>query len=431
MILTAHEIDTKPLSEICTTLAILIQKNKYGIDGSLLARLAKRLITAEVQPGGPYRNERGEVELETNLAIGYLFLCLKKPLPAVTRFIESTSETDKRSVALYEHYHALQEQSATPSPEAELIYEKAKITLGKLETPVQDLAIKFLNRVKSADKHHEIALLSSRFHQSLQKPRHPQYLQTLGEANVYCWIAYTIYDHLIDGETTTEFLPVANIAMRLSIERYTSIFPADHRFVKIIQKTFTAMDNANAWELAHCRFKATDSHLSVGALPIYGRRFILARRSFGHALGPFALASLSGATLSQLTNIEKGLSHYLITRQLNDDMHDWRKDLRDGHISPVVALLLRQANISPGTYSFETLTKLLTPLFWEKTIDTMNMTIHSHALTSIKHFHQSQLLQKNADFLTLITRLDDMAHNAPKAHEQYQSLLANIKHMLK
>ena len=190
------------------------------------------------------------------------------------------------------------------------------------------------------------------------------------------------------------------------------------------------MDNANAWELAHCRFAGDESHLSIGKLPVYGQHLVLARRSFGHALGPFALASLSGGTSSQLKDIDKGLSHYLIIRQLNDDMHDWHKDMQDGHISPVVALLIRQADLTPGAYSFEMLTKTLTPIFWSKTVGAMNKVIHEHAEAGKRHLQQSQLLKDNANFFELITRLDTMALSAPKAHEQYQSFLSNVKNIL-
>lgn len=430
MTLTAHQIDNESLYDICTTLATLVLTDKYKIDGSLLALLIKRLIAAEVQPGGPYRNKAGKVDVATNLAIGYLFLCLKKPLPAVIKFINETPEADKQSLPLYKQYLAIQANRTAPSHEAEGIYTTAETTLGKLALPVRESALTFLARVKRADKHYEIALLASRFYQSLQKPLHAQYNATLGEANIYCWIAYTIYDHLIDDEAVTKYLPVANIAMRLSIERYASIFPPNHPFVKTIQKTFTEMDNANAWELAHCRFTASESHLLIGKIPAYRQYLILARRSFGHALGPFALASLSGGRPSQLKDVQKGLSHYLILRQLNDDMHDWRKDMRNGHISPVVALLIRQASLEPGAYSLEMLAETLTPLFWDKTVNTMNKIIHKHTEMARQHLEQSRLLKDKADFFHFITRLDSVATSAPIAHEQYQSLLTNVKHII-
>lgn len=431
MTLTTHRVDTDPLYDVCLSLAALVQKNKYAIDGSLLAHLAKRLIIAEVRPGGPYRNEAGEVDAATNLAVGYLFLCIRKPLPAVVQFIEKLPEADKLSVPLYKKYLTLLASYVTPPlPKAEQIYTRIEASLAKLDAPVRDSAISFLARVKSADKHYEITLLADRFHQSLLTPKHSHYTTTLGEANVYCWIAYTIYDHLIDGEKVINYLPVANIATRLSIERYSSIFPVNHPFLKTIQRVFTAMDSANAWELTYCRLKATPTHLSIDRLPLYRQRHILARRSFGHTLGPLALASLAGGTAAQLADIRRGLSHYLITRQLNDDMHDWRQDLREGHVSPVIALLLRQAGITQGTYAIETLSEMLTPLFWSKTVTAMNKTIHDHAEAAKRHLRRSRLLKDDTVFYELITRLDQMALSAPQAHAQYQGFLTTVKHIL-
>ena len=435
MTLSAHNIDTKPLYDICTTLAILAAKDRYAIDGTLLAHLIKRLIAAEVQPGGPYRNEAGEIDFATNLAVGYLFLCLKKPLPVVHTFVKNAlkkSELSPEVSALYKQYTALYRQlgTAPTTKEAAAMYARAEITLRQLDPSVRSLALKFLARIKQADKHREISLLSSRFHGSLQNPVHSRYIAPLGEANILCWIAYTIYDHFIDGELVTPYLPVANITMRLSIQRYESLFALNHPFREIVQKTFTAMDSANAWELEHCRFKITESHLTVGQIPNYGRHHMLARRSFGHALGPLALVSLGSTTPQQLDTIEKSLRHYLIARQLNDDMHDWREDLQKGHISPVVALLLRQADIQPGVYPLPSLVENLTPIFWSDTVETMNKVIHTNVQSSKRYLRQSQLLKKDADFFNLIIRLDDMALSAAKAHQQYQSFLSSIATVL-
>ncbi|HXH27207.1 MAG TPA: hypothetical protein VNG90_04890, partial [Candidatus Acidoferrum sp.] len=228
------------------------------------------------------------------------------------------------------------------------------------DEPLRSIALAFLDQVCIADKNFEVTLLPQLFAQALdpQQPLTAAQSTMLGLAGLCGWMAYTIYDDFLDAEGDPAKLPVACVAMRTSIECFREALPNNSSFQEYVAKTFAAMDEANAWEVAYCRFSLADEQLYIGKLPDYGNADVLAKRSFPHVLGPMAVLAIRSqkSTLSQAHAVESAFRHYLIARQLNDDLQDWPDDIQAGQASFVATAILRDLGGTPGTYY---LTKLL------------------------------------------------------------------------
>ena len=427
--LTPALIDQAPLDKVCLMVADHYAHDKNSVDGSTLAQLAKRLIRAETTPGGPYKNAQGEIDLSTNLAIGYLFALLGKPLPAVTAFITAArAHLPTNLQKLYDRYQMLGAVTPQTSPPlSNPMYIQARAHLSQLASPLKEQALGFLTRVEQADKTREISHLATLFHNSLLTPPNPAPLLLLGQANIYCWIAYMIYDHILDGEPAAGQLPVANVAMRLALSHYQSLFAPTHRFQQKITTFFTTMDHANAWELAHCRFAIKDQTIRITELPRYGQRSFLARRSCAHALGPLALMQRQPYRAEQIRCVEKGFHHYLIARQLNDDLHDWQADIRAGHSSAVVTHLLRQAQITAGRHTIDALVQVMQTHFWQGSLEAVNALIHRHVTLSVQFFLKSGVIQQDSELLHLVAKQGIIATDSSRKHQHYQAFAATYR----
>ncbi len=244
----------------------------------------------------------------------------------------------------------------------------------------------------------EITGLAGNFHQSLAKPpRHlkKDFIVTLGLANLYGWLAYTIYDDFLDEEGKPGLVPVANAAMRRSLDNYFAACPSDHDFQRFVRQTFDTIDGANAWELANCRFEVRGKLLAVAELPDYGGLAKLAERSIGHALSPLAVltAADQGPDTAPAQNLLKAFRHYLIARQLNDDAHDWPEDLQKGHITPVAAQILRELKVGPGNHDLNNLLSAARPQFWNFTLPGICQLMRRHIRLSRQALKRSAVLR--------------------------------------
>lgn len=430
-----------PLDTFCLSLAHTYLQNPSRVNGTVMARLTQRLIIAESQPGGPYYGEKNTLDFPTNLAIAYLFALFKMPLPNLTIFISKhrpqAPAACKKLLHAYDQVLKNSAQKVPPkSPEHHAIFLTIKNQLKQLPQPEKPLALAFLQKIHQSDTSQEIALLPTFFANSLILPTKALPIQQLGEANIYCWIAYSIYDKIIDDEPAIQALPVANTAMRTSLKSYQNIFPQHHPFQQTILSTFTAMDHANAWEIAHCRFKRAGEDIIISKLPRYNHFEILADRCSGHILGSLAIASLCDVSGDARAHLEKGLRHYLIARQLSDDIHDWKEDFSAGHASSTVTHMLKWLNIQPGVHSFTSLSEALQENFWLHSMENFTAIIVRHLHHSRRHLLQSGILEVNGPLFSLHDRLETIAkqslseYYSSKAFLDQYSSMANDSHPL-
>lgn len=290
--------------------------------------------------------------------------------------------------------------------------------------PLRSSALTVTNKICSADNNFEITLLPRFFAEALDPPRDftkAQYTM-LGLANVCIWVAYTIYDDFMDGEGEPAELPVANVAMRASMDCFRAALPGDARFHRYVSEVLTGMDEANAWEVEHCRFMVRGGKIKITALPRYGRRTILATRAFAHALTPMAILALCSTSATKQSHIEIAFRHYLIARQLNDDLHDWAKDIQAGQASYVVTTILRDMRVKHDEYDLDALLPAMQRCFRRTTMPKVCQHMLRHITLSKQHFAKSQLLQPANDIYRLLDDLELSAHHAMDRRAKSQAL---------
>jgi hypothetical protein len=291
------------------------------------------------------------------------------------------------------------------------IYRLARDEFRRLPEPLASACGQVSRSMQKVDSHHEITLLPAFFASALKAcPAwvDEQRLLRLGQTNLYGWMAYTLFDTVIDEKSGMELLPAASAALRRCQAGFWACLPGDAAFQQLVEQTFDVIDAANTWEAANCRFKVTRSHITVAALPRYGRRHKLAERSLGHALTLLAILTAEGYALqcAEIKNLHLGFTHYLIARQLCDDLHDWEQDLRQGRVTYVVAELLRSMRVKPGRHDLRDLLPLAQRRFWHHAVRPLCDTALNHLVIARRAYAASNLFTAKNEFFDLLDRLE-------------------------
>jgi hypothetical protein len=98
--------------------------------------------------------------------------------------------------------------------------------------------------------------------------------------------------------------------------------------------------------------------------------------------------------------------HYLIARQLNDDLHDWREDMRAGCMTYVLTVLLRDACILPGEYPLDELLPTLERYFWYQTLPYTCRRILYHVDTSRQNLAQVGVIRPDNIVSQLLDKIE-------------------------
>lgn len=218
----------------------------------------------------------------------------------------------------------------------------------------------------------------------------PQTLEHLNLGSLYGWMAYTLYDDILDGDGQSSDIGVANIALRRSMCNLTAALPKHTDFVKYVASVFDTIDIANDWEQQHARATLNGDDLELVRLPDYQTYNQLAERSLGHSLAASGVLVERYGSLNhpQVQALQLFFKHFLIARQLNDDAHDWEPDLRAGRLSAVVSLLLADRYELPCHINVADELDQLRLQFWQHTITRVSELINEH-LTLAKQALQS------------------------------------------
>lgn len=312
-----------------------------------------------------------------------------------------------------------------------LLVQRRFSRLGK---ELKDQTEKILMMVLKMDAKHKITLLPYFFKSALGKNGSSfsdKLIISLGVANTYGWMAYTIYDNFWDEEGDPKTLSVANIALRELTGIFHNILPNNSQFHELFNTIMDDTEWSNTWEANYCRIKISNKSIDLQniRLPHLENYEMLARKSLGHGLGPLAMLFFLGykKDSSEVKNVLCFFKHYLIARQLNDDAHDWEQDFKSGHINPVCAILIRtyMMKIKKSKRSFS-LTKLipkLQELFWCKTVVEVCHTIQNHTLLARKYLNALSIVVYPHVFEELLASLDQ---SAKKALEERENTIAFI-----
>lgn len=288
-------------------------------------------------------------------------------------------------------------------------YDKASSELGKL-------ARKMLSEISKMDEKNNITLLPLIFKEALGKNGDKitdELLEIMGEANLYGWIAYTIYDDFLDGEGKSEMLPVANIALREMTGIFNMFSSKNKGFEIIFRALMDQIDNANTYEIEYCRNKSKP--------PNYEDLKVIADKSIGIALTPAAMLFSLGysAKSKEMKSVISFFNHYLVARQLNDDAHDWEEDLKSTHISPVVVMVINKSKNLPK--------RKLQEIFWYKILPEVCEIIIMHINEAKKSIKQIKCIEKVEVLEKLTIPIENAVKEALTEREKTIEFLASYK----
>lgn len=406
-----------PLDEACVAFALIAIYSPGTIHGREYSQLAKRLINAEQEPGGPYKNSDDQLDVNINIGAAFLFKAMGKRISSSSIFLTAQGFDPASDItpspSLQKRIDVLLGERIpirhAPSLIRDRIIINAENTLRTFGASVEKPGLKLLKRILDADKTNEITLLADAYNQSIDVPISEAEVIRLGTANLFCWMAYTIYDDIQDDTFNTELVALANLLQRQSFALYNAA-SADE---SIVRQAFNTMDTATMWEMIHCRIPSTTPF----SLPKYSTAR-LANRSFGHIVGPLLISrSVMDSPL------KKGLVHYLAARQLNDDIHDWKSDAKKGHLSFVVCHLLRHISASDRYKHLSSNTiRTMEAAFW-KTEMIQLCTQVLHHVRKARNYYARAGIAKDAPFIDYITAVEKNAEQTIQQRYRYQQFL--------
>ena len=404
------------LSDFCSLSALALY-DKGIISGSVLAVITKRLTEIEKKEGGPYRSPDGKVDPATNAVIARFLSLFEVELPSLKEFSNQASagvsETEALKIVKFlqsdnRKIESINKFDAEESKMMEMIRSRFDERFNLFSPEFKILAGETIEKTIRGNPDKQMSLMSFYTKQALGKKGDKisdDIVAEMGLANIFFWAAFIIYDDFWDEdeEAQPRKLPVANVFARHYINYFISLFTQNLGFCALFNQVMDNLDGANFWETQACRTKVEGSIFHIPkVLPDYADYENKFRPASGHILGPVAMLVMLGYGIDspEVKNFIDYFRHYLIAMQINDDAHDWEEDMRRGHISTVVHLLLLDFERKEGIIDLEKDLPELKKVFWFKTIKKAAEIAVSHteksrqALTGISIFENINPLER-------------------------------------
>jgi hypothetical protein len=203
------------------------------------------------------------------------------------------------------------------------------------------------NVIESEKMRDEIILLLFHFQKVLKKRGcdvGDSVVVDFGVVSVLGWVAYGLYDDIIDGERGVENVSLANTFLRELTVLYSSVAKNDKRLMRFFCETMHKVECANFRETRKLRVDVVDGKIALDKkMPKEFDKSFLFDRSRGHFLGIGSMILLAGnkKNSKEFVNMFLFFKHYIIAKQLNDDMHDWEEDMRKGCVTQVIVSIAR------------------------------------------------------------------------------------------
>jgi len=435
------------LSDFCT-LSTLAEYDKSIINGSALARITKRLTEIEEKEGGPYRSPDGKIDPAINAAVARFLSLFEVELLSLKTFNEQTDETygipetEALKIAKSLSKKKSMEQSentgsftAEESKIMEIIYKKFDERMAIFSPELRSTARSAIDKTISGNRDKQMSLMSFYAKQALGRKGgqiSDEVVAEMGLANIFFWTAFIIYDDFWDEDEAAQsrLLPIANIFARHYINYFTTLLSKDSGFSIFFEQLMDNLDAANFWETQTCRTKIEGSAFHIPkTLPNYEDYENKFRPASGHILGSVAMLMLLGYKIDspEVKNFIDYFRHYLIAMQINDDAHDWEEDMRRGHISTVVDLLLLDFGRKEGIIDLEKDLPELKKVFWFKTIKKAAETAISHTEKSRQALNNVGVFEDIKPLERIIDTSENIAKKALKEQMESVNFLETYK----
>ncbi|EKE11249.1 MAG: hypothetical protein ACD_15C00113G0014 [uncultured bacterium] len=252
----------------------------------------------------------------------------------------------------------------------------------------------------------------------------------MGLANIFFWTAFIIYDDFWDEDeaATPRILPTANLYARHYVDFFSFLLPEKSGFRSFFHELMDKLDAANTWETVHCRTKIEGSKFFIPKnIPDYGNYDLKFQPASGHILGPVALLVYLGYDLNseEVQNLIAYFKNYLIAMQINDDAHDWEEDMRRGHLSTVVVMLLKDLAWTKESVDLDKDIVELKKTFWFKTIGRASQAAVDYAEKSRAALDALMIIENKAPLERFITDTENIAKKALKEQKESVNFIEN------
>ncbi len=449
-------------------LAALAEYDKELIDGAAIAKILNGFVNLEVQEGGPYYSQSATGDIEkvidpaTNASIARFLKLLDVELPNLESFHGILDTTSKIADVLHlvlvlalSAAISLEELNVTEQlskkrhdkeagkihfDDAEQrmmdkIMEAAEKRFSGLPAEMKNLAMHSIKKTINGNRDKQMSLIAYYAKQALGKKVEKisdALVAEMGLANIFFWTAFIIYDDFWDEDEAADprILPIANLYARSYIDFFDSVLPESTGFRKFFHDLMDDLDAANNWETIHCRAEVRGSKFIVPEnLPDYGDYEFKYRPASGNILGPVAILVSMGYGLnsSEVKNLISYFRNYLIAMQINDDAHDWEEDMKRGHLSTVVVMLLKDSGWSKKEIDLETDLLELKKVFWFKTIAKIAQTAINYTEKSRECLRSMTVLENPAMLERFIDLTEGVAKKALKEQKESVNFLRTYK----
>jgi hypothetical protein len=156
--------------------------------------------------------------------------------------------------------------------------------------------------------------------------------------------------------------------------------------------------------------------LSLKSLPDYKNLDVIAEKSIGHALGPISLLIRRGyaSDSPEVRGTIAFFKHFLIARQLNDDAHDWQRDLERGFLNPASVRLLSQwkEKNDESEVDLDHDISELRALFWDRTIRDVAAAVRFHVDKARSSLDTNRAIKDRTYLDSLLAPLESAAKKA-------------------
>ena len=261
------------------------------------------------------------------------------------------------------------------------LIKAAKDRFKYLDKDIQKIALIEIQRTIKKNTDKQMSLLTYYFRIALGKNGNKiddNFIFQTALANIFFWTAFIIYDDFWDEDEKAmpQILPSANLYARHYINFYDTALPDNQEFPYFFHKLMDKLDGANTWETKHCRTQVINQNFIIPKkIPNYKNYDLKFYPASGQVLGPIVILLKLGFKLDseEINNLVSYFKNYLIAMQIKDDAHDWLEDMQRGHLSTVVAMLIKDWQEKyPEQKEINLITDLkkLQQLFWFKTIKT-------------------------------------------------------------
>ena len=350
-----------PILNLETLLNNLDKQIKSGqeISPKQWPMILKLLTEREVSAGGPYYNKNQVVDLKLNLKISKFLKSQKIVLPKLEKFLNQKSTTEKLKKA--DHTTSL------PDDESKIYNTIHRQIVQNIKTwpkPINGASQQEHLNLKNSRQSQEISLLPLWFIKSLAIKLNKKYYNLaidLGKANFYLWLAYKIYDDILDGESGVSLLPTAN----LFFKNFIVIFKKQrlgYEWDKFLDQIINELENQNYQEFCVSQKYSKQTTVYPKSFNFKKEASCLYKKSMAHATGPLAilLKLKVDSSTKEFKTIFSFFKNYLNARQLDDDIHDWTADLKRKKISPVIIFLMKKIdNKIKNKEDLETLKRIM------------------------------------------------------------------------